>query len=243
MGNYPSVGAGEISVSTCPEFYDGYSYRECDGTQLGEVKLDRCKKYAPKKLTYEESLYTVYVNANIKEIKPTVFGLVDDFQIDPLLPDGLVFNEKTGVVSGKPLKASTRVRSYTVTGYNEKGSVSGNFTLAIITGFCDADELWPRTEIGTTYTYDCKEQGNYFGTMKRTCKLGKNEPEWGTPVGFCMAMVSFVAMGVLLVLVIIVIALVLVKVSADKKKARARSGVKGGKKALNIMKSVPYAKI
>lgn len=243
VGNYPSVGAGEISVSTCPEFYDGYSYRECDGTQLGEVKLDRCKKYAPKKLTYEESLYTVYVNANIKEIKPTVFGLVDDFQIDPLLPDGLVFNEKTGVVSGKPLKASTRVRSYTVTGYNEKGSVSGNFTLAIITGFCDADELWPRTEIGTTYTYDCKEQGNYFGTMKRTCKLGKNEPEWGTPVGFCMAMVSFVAMGVLLVLVIIVIALVLVKVSADKKKARARSGVKGGKKALNIMKSVPYAKI
>ena len=42
IGNYPSVGEGQISPSSCPEGYRGYSYRECSNGVLGEVKLDHC---------------------------------------------------------------------------------------------------------------------------------------------------------------------------------------------------------
>ena len=58
-----------------------------------------------------------------------------------------------------------------------------------------------------------------------------------------MAVGSFIAMGVLLLVVILIVIVAVVKVVSDKKKANARSGVRGGKKARNIMKSVPYAKI
>ncbi|KAK8793541.1 hypothetical protein WA171_002676 [Blastocystis sp. BT1] len=42
VDNYPSVGEGQISPSSCPEGYRGYSYRECSNGVLGEVKLDHC---------------------------------------------------------------------------------------------------------------------------------------------------------------------------------------------------------
>lgn len=65
VGDYPSVAEGEISVSTCPQYYDGYSYRECKNQQLGEVKLEHCSKFAPSKLEFAEPIYTVYVNAEV----------------------------------------------------------------------------------------------------------------------------------------------------------------------------------
>ena len=244
VGDYPAVAQGEISVSTCPQFYDGYSYRECNGHQLGEVKMDHCTKFAPQSITFDEPIITVYVNAEVKAFKPTVFGLVDDFQILPQLPSGFTFDTKTGTIGGKPTETTTKLNEYTVTGYNENGSASGTFKLSVISGYCDPEEIWPRTNIGETAVYDCKEKGpSYYGTIKRTCKLGKSEPEWGMEVGLCISSTSFIGMTVGIVVVIIIVIIVVIKVVSDKKKEKARTGVRGGKKALNIMKSVPYAKI
>ena len=36
MGEYPSVGEGEISPAGCPEGFRGYAYRECQDGVLGE---------------------------------------------------------------------------------------------------------------------------------------------------------------------------------------------------------------
>ena len=36
------MGEGQISPSSCPEGYRGYSYRECSNGVLGEVKMDHC---------------------------------------------------------------------------------------------------------------------------------------------------------------------------------------------------------
>ena len=54
VGEYPSTGDGQISVSVCPENYDGYSYRLCEGDRLGDVQLDKRKKFAPTNLPYPE---------------------------------------------------------------------------------------------------------------------------------------------------------------------------------------------
>ncbi|KAK8805042.1 hypothetical protein WA171_007007 [Blastocystis sp. BT1] len=42
IDNYPSVNEGQISPSSCPEGYSGYSYCECSNGVLGEVKMDHC---------------------------------------------------------------------------------------------------------------------------------------------------------------------------------------------------------
>ena len=42
IDNYPSVNEGQVSPSSCPEGYSGYSYCECLNGVLGEVKLDHC---------------------------------------------------------------------------------------------------------------------------------------------------------------------------------------------------------
>ncbi|KAK8802894.1 hypothetical protein WA171_006565 [Blastocystis sp. BT1] len=42
IDNYPSVNEGQVSPSSCPEGYSGYSYCECSNGVLGEVKMDHC---------------------------------------------------------------------------------------------------------------------------------------------------------------------------------------------------------
>ncbi|OAO14382.1 hypothetical protein AV274_3920 [Blastocystis sp. ATCC 50177/Nand II] len=51
MGEYPSVGEGEISPAGCPEGFHGYAYRECHDGVLGEVKMDK----VPDRLQYENN--------------------------------------------------------------------------------------------------------------------------------------------------------------------------------------------
>lgn len=244
VDEYPMTGEGEISVSICPDFYEGYSYRECHNGRLGEVKLDKCSKLPPTKVEFNEPMFIIYVGIPVTTIVPKVFGLVDDYQIMPPLPEGLTFDRVKGTVGGAALNTTSTVETYTVTAYNEKGSASGTFQLKIIEGYCEAEDEFPRTTVGTTYEYDCKEKGkDYYGTLKRTCKVGAEGPEWSKVSGMCLTKGSFTALSILLVVVVIIVILAIIKVIRDKSKAKARSGVRGGKKSRNIMKSVPYAKI
>lgn len=244
VDSYPMTGDGEISVSFCPDYYEGYSYRECVNGRLGEVKLDKCTKLAPTKVEFEEPIFTIYAGIEVTTIVPKVYGLVDDFQIMPPLPDGLRLDTKTGAVKGAAKNTTSQIETYTVTAYNEKGSAEGTFQLKIIVGYCDAEDEFPTTLVGKTVEYNCKDKGDdYYGTLKRTCQVGESGPEWGKVSGMCLTKGSFTALGVLLVVVIIVVILAVIKVIRDKKTAKARTGVRGGKKNHNIMKSVPYAKI
>ena len=111
-------------------------------------------------------------------------------------------------------------------------------------GQCKADgEMFKPTAVGETFVYDCAQVSGNFGKVTRACKMGKNEPEWGPTIGMCMSKTTFIVLGLLLVVVVLIVIVAVVKVMSDKKKANKRSGVRGGKKPRNVMKSVPYAKI
>ena len=73
--------------------------------------------------------------------------------------------------------------------------------------------------------------------------MGKNEPEWGMTIGVCMNENTFLTLIIVAVVVLIIVVVIVIKFRSDKKKVRARSAVRGGKKNINIMKSVPYSKI
>lgn len=241
LDQYPSTGDGQKSVSLCPEYYDGYSYRICEGDRLGDVHDENCKKFAPTNLAFSEPQYTIYVGAEASGVTPSVYGLVDGFEVQPQLPEGLSIDQKSGSVVGTP-RNSTSARTYTLTAFNDMGSATATFSLRIIVGWCEPDEKFDRTPIGETATYDCAEEGS-SGTLRRTCRLGKNEPEWGMTIGVCMNENTYLTLIIVALTVLIIVVVIVIKVRTDKKKIRARSAVRGGKKNINIMKSVPYSKI
>ena len=155
----------------------------CEGDRLGDVQLDKCKKFAPTNLVYAEPEYRIYVNAQASGVKPSVYGLVDGYDIQPHLPEGLSIDQKTGEIVGTPTEEKPS-ETYTVTAYNDMGSATASFKLRIVIGWCEPDEKFDRTPIGETATYDCAVEGS-SGTLRRTCRMGKNEPEWGMTIGVC----------------------------------------------------------
>jgi len=79
----------------------------------------------------------VYPNPNVFEINtailpliPSVIGAVTGYSINPGLPDGLLFDPVTGVISGTP-SVVTPATVYTIIAFNSGGSV--NFDITITT--------------------------------------------------------------------------------------------------------------
>src|SRR5690606_18073295 len=77
---------------------------------------------APTALSYSTpNVFTV--GTAITPLEPVVTGNVDSYSISPALPDGLVFDTTTGIISGTPA-TETATATYTVTATNSGGSVS-----------------------------------------------------------------------------------------------------------------------
>src|SRR5690606_10103317 len=66
----------------------------------------------------------------ITPLEPTVTGNVDSYSISPALPDGLIFDTTTGIISGTPA-TETATATYTVTATNSGGSVSFDVVITI----------------------------------------------------------------------------------------------------------------
>lgn len=85
----------------------------------------------PCDLVYQESDKVVAPNAEMDPILPTVgCGEVEEWIIDPALPDGVTLNPATGIISGTPVIETSRI-VYTVTAQNEHGSDSTEIALRI----------------------------------------------------------------------------------------------------------------
>ena len=101
IGNYPSVGEGEISPAKCAEGFRGYAYRECHGGVLGEVKMDK----VPDRLQYENNMVFVMGTKGSSGI-PSYRNIITELgmQEDTSLPEGFTLNAETGEITGKPTK-------------------------------------------------------------------------------------------------------------------------------------------
>ena len=97
MGEYPSVGEGEISPAGCPEGFRGYVYRECQDGVLGEVKMGKCEYKVPDRLQYENNNRVFVLGI------PSYWTIITEFsmQEDTPLPEGFTLNPQTGEITGK----------------------------------------------------------------------------------------------------------------------------------------------
>ena len=239
IGNYPSVGEGQISPSSCETGYRGYSYRECSGGVLGPVKTDKCVQRLPANPRYRPSNFAFVMGTAVTTGVPTVRNIVERWYIDTgvFLPSGLSLNEKTGEISGTPTDTMD-MTSFTVYAENQSGAAQTIVTIRVRKGQCMAEGVFPVTEVGTVAEYDCATQGSYVGTQKRACVLGSEDGEWQKASGVCMPIVVIVIGVIVVIMIIIVVVFLMMRTG---KKAKAVGGVKG-KKSVKSVKSQKFTK-
>ena len=237
VDSYPAVAEGQISPSSCPAGYLGYSYRECSNGQLGEVKMANCTQKVPMDLVYSITRYNFVIDIPATTVQPTYTNIVEHFYIDSgvTLPAGLTLDETTGVISGIPT-SKTGATTFTIYAENQSGVTSATVSISVKKGTCLPDDVFPMTEVGVTYTYDCAMQGSYVGSRKRTCVLGAADGEWQKASGFCMSIGTIVILIIVAIIVIDLVVMVLWRMS--KKKAAAGTKAKVTKKKV-VKKSTP----
>ena len=225
IGDYPSVGEGEISPASCEEGYRGYSYRTCSNGQLGEINNQYCTQKVPDKLLYDKSIYNLVYGTKVVIPKPTYLNIIEEFSLNEgvQLPLGLQLNAQTGEITGVP-EEEVALRIYTIYGKNQAGTVYTEISIMVKKGTCKPEGHFDTTNVGEVYVYDCALGGAYVGTEKRACNLGESDGEWGPVSGYCMPIVMIVILVVIAILIVFIVIFVLVRVT---RRAKAVGGVKG----------------
>ena len=229
VGDYPPVVEGEISPSTCPEKYTGYSFRACVDGQLGEVNTTYCIPKLPANLHYQKNMFQFVLNTQVSSGDMIYDNIVSEFFLDEqvALPEGLSLNTVTGEISGVPTKEH-ELTTYRVYAKNTRGAAYVDISVLVRKGRCMADGVFEMTEIDTTAVYECSKRGAYIGTQKRFCKLGEVDGEWEKSTGMCVSVVALVVAIVIVIVIIVVVVFILLRTS---KKAKSVGGVKGKKAA------------
>ena len=229
IGNYPSVGEGQISPAKCADGFRGYSYRKCTNGVLGDVKNDLCEYKLPARLNYDNNNMEFVMNTQVSSGRPSYRNIITRFymQGSTPLPEGLTLNEQTGEITGKPI-AIMDTTAFTVRAENPKGETYVTVTINVRKGYCQPEGVFERTPVGEVAVYECALQGSYVGTQKRGCALGEKDGEWQKASGFCMPVMVIV---LIVVVVIIIIAVVVFLLMRTGRTAKAVGGVKGKKTA------------
>ncbi|KAM7453673.1 hypothetical protein BLSTO_05578 [Blastocystis sp. subtype 1] len=149
IGNYPSVGEGQVSPAKCAEGFRGYSYRECHDGVLGDVKNDKCEYKLPARLGYENSNMEFVMNTEVSSGVPSYKNIITRFfmQESTPLPDGLTLNEQTGEITGKPI-ALMDTKAFTVRAENPAGETYVTITINVRKGYCQPEGVFERTPVG-----------------------------------------------------------------------------------------------
>lgn len=92
----------------------------------------------PSNLVYSGSPYTMFQNASITTITPTITGTPTSCTASPTLPAGLLLNASSCAISGAPnnLQANT---SYTITASNSSGNTNATISITVNAGVCRFD--------------------------------------------------------------------------------------------------------
>ena len=85
---------------------------------------------APADLLYSAPAAVYARNSVIIDNVPTVTGTVTSWSVDPVLPNGLILNTTTGVISGTPT-ALQSAADYTITAVNSTGSTSVTISITV----------------------------------------------------------------------------------------------------------------
>ena len=221
VGDYPSVSEGEISPSSCPDMYEGYSYRLCENNVLSEIHTEHCSPKVPANLHYAQEHYIFVMNTNVFTDTPTFDNIIDSFFVDEgvLLPEGLELDTTTGIIRGKPITVVDGM-VFTIYGKNEKGATFTNVTISVRKGMCKADGHFEATPVDEMFVYECSKGGSFIGSQTRQCVLGEVDGVWEAAKGSCIAVSVIVVVVIVVVVVLVAIFIIIGRIVKKGKEKR-----------------------
>ena len=86
----------------------------------------------PENLSYVDDPVTYVLNVPITPNTPSVTGIISRYSVNPALPQGLLLDSLSGVISGAPVGTQSFSTDYTVTASNVAGSAMGTITITIV---------------------------------------------------------------------------------------------------------------
>ena len=235
VDDYPTVSEGQISPSSCPMGYRGYSYRICSNGVLSEVNLDHCSYRVPFGIRYNRNRFTFVKDVPAETTTPQYMNIVTEWTLEEntQLPAGLTLDSLTGRISGTPTEES-ELTTYTIYGSNPDGTASTTITIQVRVGQCAAEGVFGRTNVGEVATYECSSQGSYVGTQQRACVLGAEDGVWEKASGYCISVATIVILVLVAIAAIVVVVFILMRTN---KKAKAVGGAKGKKSSSTVKKA------
>ena len=217
IGDFPSVGEGEISYGKCEEGYKGFSFRKCSNGLLREIDSQYCIQLKPMNLTYEQSEYNLTLGVAVSIPPPKYVNVIEYFYLgyESHLPLGLELNSLTGEITGTPTVDNGKLTSK-IYGKNKVDSVSFTLTFYLSRGRCEDDGIFPATYVNEVAIVECSTQDPYFGTIRRTCVLGETGGVWQESQRNCKSII-LTLFYVAVVVVVCVFVVVYVLLSFKKK--------------------------
>ncbi len=100
------------------------------GLTKTSINLLIVKSGPPANLSYENSDVQYNFGTKISLNKPICYGFVKQFTVEPALPEGLLLNEKTGIISGIPRVKQDKGK-YSITASNSLGSTTTTIEIAV----------------------------------------------------------------------------------------------------------------
>ncbi len=100
------------------------------GTTAITLKIASFK--IPSSLSYSDDPTTYVLGIPITPNSPSVSGMITHYSVNPPLPQGLILDSLSGVISGIPTGAQHFSADYVVTASNPMGSVSGTVNIGIV---------------------------------------------------------------------------------------------------------------
>ncbi len=102
----------------------------CGGGSSGSLPPTGSTGLSPPSGLSYATPQTYPLNQAIIPLKPTVTGTVTAYQVSPSLPQGLILDTSTGVISGAPPVVSSTT-TYTVSASNSAGSTSAALSITV----------------------------------------------------------------------------------------------------------------
>ncbi|KAK8795756.1 hypothetical protein WA158_000412 [Blastocystis sp. Blastoise] len=174
----------------CPSGYSGKSYYLCSNPNdkpfaygiWGSKQSENCEIIPISDVTYQNNTLRLHRYESIRNIL-SYNGIATSINISPSLPNGLLFNENTGIISGSmsSLLSST---NYIVTVSNSKNSIEIIITIIVEETYCSGDN-YPTTATGENAIGSCGDNTLYTGIKSATCG-SIYPPIWTNIINTCI---------------------------------------------------------
>ncbi|KAK8803456.1 hypothetical protein WA158_001150 [Blastocystis sp. Blastoise] len=182
---WPVTDAEHTVILPCPnmDLYTGTVERTCLSglpAYWGNI-INNCMEKSPSFSYPNESVEGIKFRAFIP-IAPTIMAVsITEMIISPSLPNGLIFDNTTGLIYGTPTTVTDK--NYYITMKNEIGSSTSFIHITITSISCSSEHEWPSIPIYQSLILSCDDI-HMEGMKKRTCIDG-NPPYWSSIENTC----------------------------------------------------------